>query len=256
MDNATLTALSPLDGRYAARVEPLRELLSEAAFMRFRVQVEIAWLVALSDAGMPELPPFDAPARAFLARLLEGFGPEQAARIKRIEEVTNHDVKAVEYFLKESVAGQPQLEAAAEFIHFACTSEDINNLAYALMLRHGRDSVLVPALRTLVGRLEALARPLAATPMLARTHGQPASPTTLGKELANIAARLRAQLERFRAVRPLGKINGAVGNFNAHAIAYPEVDWPRAGREFVESLGLGGNPATTPADSISRKAST
>jgi adenylosuccinate lyase len=177
--------------------------------------------------------------------LAEDVPLEAARRVKAIERTTNHDVKAVEYFIAERLAGDAELDRIRPFLHFACTSEDINNLAYALMLRHGRDSVLAPALRTLVGRLEALARPLAATPMLARTHGQPASPTTLGKELANIAVRLRAQLERFRAVRPLGKLNGAVGNFNAHAIAYPEVDWPRAAREFVESLGLGFNPATT-----------
>jgi adenylosuccinate lyase len=244
MDNATLTALSPLDGRYAARVEPLRELLSEAAFMRFRVQVEIAWLVALSDAGMPELPPFDAPARAFLARLLEGFGPEQAARIKRIEEVTNHDVKAVEYFLKESVAGQPQLEAAAEFIHFACTSEDINNTAHALMLGRARAEVLLPAGQRLVLRLRELAHALADAPMLSRTHGQPASPTTMGKELANVVARLERALQRLADVPVLAKMNGAVGNYNAHLAACPEIDWPVFSRRVVESLGLQFNPYT------------
>jgi adenylosuccinate lyase len=195
--------------------------------------------------GIPELPPLSPVVSRVLDDLAEDVPLEAARRVKAIERTTNHDVKAVEYFIAERLAGDAELDRIRPFLHFACTSEDINNLAYALMLRHGRDSVLAPALRTLVGRLEALARPLAATPMLARTHGQPASPTTLGKELANIAVRLRAQLERFRAVRPLGKLNGAVGNFNAHAIAYPEVDWPRAAREFVESLGLGFNPATT-----------
>jgi adenylosuccinate lyase len=244
MDTFALTALSPLDGRYAARLEPLRELLSEAAFMRFRVQVEIAWLVALSDAGMPELAPFDAASRAFLADLLAGFGVEQAARIKAIEAVTNHDVKAVEYFLKESVAGQPQLAAAAEFIHFACTSEDINNTAHALMLGRARAEVLLPAARRVVARLRELAHALADAPMLSRTHGQPASPTTMGKEIANVVARLERALQRLAEVPVMAKMNGAVGNYNAHLAACPEVDWPGFARGVVESLGLQFNPYT------------
>jgi adenylosuccinate lyase len=246
MDRDTLTAISPLDGRYAAKLDPLRDIFSEYGLIRFRVRAEVRWVQFLArHPGIPELPPLSPVVSRVLDDLAEDVPLEAARRVKAIERTTNHDVKAVEYFIAERLAGDAELDRIRPFLHFACTSEDINNLAYALMLRHGRDSVLAPALRTLVGRLEALARPLAATPMLARTHGQPASPTTLGKELANIAVRLRAQLERFRAVRPLGKLNGAVGNFNAHAIAYPEVDWPRAAREFVESLGLGFNPATT-----------
>jgi adenylosuccinate lyase len=246
MDRDTLTAISPLDGRYAAKLDPLRDIFSEYGLIRFRVRAEVRWVQFLArHPGIPELPPLSPVVSRVLDDLAEDVPLEAARRVKAIERTTNHDVKAVEYFIAERLAGDAELDRIRPVLHFACTSEDINNLAYALMLRHGRDSVLAPALRTLVGRLEALARPLAATPMLARTHGQPASPTTLGKELANIAVRLRAQLERFRAVRPLGKLNGAVGNFNAHAIAYPEVDWPRAAREFVESLGLGFNPATT-----------
>ena len=238
MDTSSLTALSPLDGRYAARLGPLRDLLSEAAFMRFRVEVEVAWLIALSDAGLPELPPFDAAARGFLGQLVAGFGLEQAARIKAIEAITNHDVKAVEYFLKESVAGQPQLEAAAEFIHFACTSEDINNTSHALMLGRARAEVLLPAGRRLIDRLREMAHALADAPMLSRTHGQPATPTTLGKELANVVARLERALQRLAEVPILAKMNGAVGNYNAHLAACPQIDWPAFSRQVVESLGL------------------
>jgi adenylosuccinate lyase len=246
MDRDALTAISPLDGRYAAKLDLLRDIFSEYGLIRFRVRAEVRWVQFLArHPGIPELPPLSPVVNKVLDDLAEDVPLDAARRVKAIERTTNHDVKAVEYFIAERLAGDAELDRIRPFIHFACTSEDINNLAYALMLRHGRDSVLVPALRLLVGRLEALARPLATTPMLARTHGQPASPTTLGKELANIAVRLRTQLERFRAVRPLGKLNGAVGNFNAHAIAYPEVDWPRASREFVESLGLGFSPATT-----------
>ena len=244
MDTFSLTALSPLDGRYAARLGPLRDLLSEAAFMRFRVEVEVAWLVALSDAGLPELPPFDAVSREFLAGLVAGFGTEQAARIKAIEAVTNHDVKAVEYFLKESVAGQPQLAAATEFIHFACTSEDINNTSHALMLGRARAEVLLPAGRRLIDRLRAMAHALADAPMLSRTHGQPATPTTLGKELANVVARLERALQRLAEVPIFAKMNGAVGNYNAHLAACPQVDWPAFSRRVVESLGLNFNPYT------------
>ena len=243
-ERAALTALGPLDGRYAAKVAPLRALLSEAAFMRARVRVEIAWLVALSDAGLPELAPFGAEDRAFLAAVLEGFGIEQAARIKAIEAVTNHDVKAVEYFLKEAVRERPALLAAAEFIHFACTSEDINNTSHALMLEAARREVLLPAARALVARLRELAHAHAAQPMLSRTHGQPASPTTVGKEFANVVHRLERAIAEFESVRPLAKMNGAVGNFNAHLAACPEVDWERFARGVVESLGLQWNPYT------------
>ena len=242
--NASLTALSPLDGRYAAQVAPLRSLLSEAAFMQRRVEVEVEWLIALSDLGMLELPPFPASARERLRALVRDFGLAQAARIKAIEAKTNHDVKAVEYFLKESVEGDPVLERAAEFIHFACTSEDINNCSHALMLRAARDQVLLPALAQLVETLREFAHRHADVPMLSRTHGQPASPTTVGKEFANVVARLERACESVRGVRLLAKLNGAVGNFNAHRIACPEVDWETHSRAVIESLGLTCNPYT------------
>ncbi len=248
MENAAavpaLNALSPLDGRYAAQVAPLGALMSEAAFMRHRVTVEVAWLIALSDAGLPELPPFSQAARARLQALVERFGDAEAARIKQIERVTNHDVKAVEYFLKESVADSPELVRASEFIHFACTSEDINNTSHALMLRAAREQVMLPAIDALIARLRAMAHELAAVPMLSRTHGQPASPTTVGKELANFVARLARARERFAAVQVLAKMNGAVGNFNAHLSAYPELDWEAFSRRVVEGLGLVFNPYT------------
>ncbi|MGE3862631.1 MAG: adenylosuccinate lyase [Burkholderiaceae bacterium] len=239
-----LTALSPLDGRYAARLGALRELLSEAGFMRHRVQVEVQWLIALSDAGLPELPPFSDDARRFLRALVERFDAAQAARIKEIERVTNHDVKAVEYYLKESVRDVPELARAGEFIHFACTSEDINNTSHALMLAAARRDVLLPAIDAVIAALRELAQRHADVPMLSRTHGQPASPTTLGKELANVVARLARARTRFEAVSPQAKMNGAVGNYNAHLSAYPEIDWPRFARGVVESLGLEFNPYT------------
>jgi adenylosuccinate lyase len=240
-----LNALSSLDGRYAGRVAALRPLLSEAAFVRHRVFVEIEWLIALSDLGLPELPAFAAPARERLRAIAAGFSDDDAVRVKAIEAVTNHDVKAVEYFLKERVAGDPQLEAAAEFIHFACTSEDINNTSHALMLGRARDSVLLPALDAIVAALRTLAHTHAELPMLSRTHGQPASPTTLGKELANVVARLKIARERLAAVVPRAKMNGAVGNYNAHLSAYPEVDWEAFSRGVVEGpLGLAFNPWT------------
>jgi adenylosuccinate lyase len=244
MENFTLNALSPLDGRYASRVEPLRALMSEAAFMRHRVVVEVAWLIALSDAGLPELPPFSQGARDFLNALVDRFGDAEAARIKAIERVTNHDVKAVEYFLKESVKDVPELVRASEFIHFACTSEDINNTSHALMLRAARDTVLLPALVRVTERLRALAHALADVPMLSRTHGQPASPTTVGKELANVVFRLERGARRLAGVEILAKMNGAVGNFNAHLSAYPDIDWPAFSRRVIEGLGLTANPYT------------
>jgi adenylosuccinate lyase len=241
-----LDALSPLDGRYAGRVAALRPLLSEAAFVRHRVRVEIEWLVALSDLGLPELPSFGAAARARLRTIATGFSGADAMRVKAIEAVTNHDVKAVEYFLKERVAGDPELEPAAEFIHFACTSEDINNTSHALMLGAARDTVLLPALDAIVAALRAMAHAHAAVPMLARTHGQPATPTTLGKELANVVARLKIARETLAGVRPRAKMNGAVGNYNAHLSAYPDVDWEAFARGVVEGpLGLAFNPWTT-----------
>jgi adenylosuccinate lyase len=222
----------------------LRELLSEAGFMRCRVQVEVAWLVALSDAGLPELPAFSEAARQRLRALVDGFGVAQAARIKEIERVTNHDVKAVEYFLKESVRDVPELVRASEFVHFACTSEDINNTSHALMLQAARRDVLLPAIGAVIDALRGLAHRHADVPMLSRTHGQPASPTTLGKEFANVVARLERARARFAAVEPLGKMNGAVGNYNAHLSAYPDVDWEAFSRRVVESLGLVFNPYT------------
>lgn len=239
-----LTALSPLDGRYAGRLAPLRALLSEAGFMRYRVRVEVAWLAALSDAGLPELPPFSEGARRRLQALAGDFGVAQAARIKEIERVTNHDVKAVEYFLKESVGDVPELVRASEFIHFACTSEDINNTSHALMLQAARRDVLLPAIGAVIDTLRELAHRHADVPMLSRTHGQPASPTTLGKEFANVVARLQRARDRFAAVEPLAKMNGAVGNYNAHLSACPGLDWEAFSRRVVESLGLVFNPYT------------
>ncbi len=241
-----LTDLSPIDGRYADKVEPLRAILSEYGLIRYRVLVEVRWLQAL--AGEPviaEVPALSATAQARLNAIVDGFTAEDAGRVKQIERTTNHDVKAVEYFLKEKIAGHAELEAVSEFIHFACTSEDINNLAYGLMLREARDAVLLPAMRKVIAAIGEKARDHADQPMLSRTHGQPATPSTLGKEFANVAARLARQARQVGAVELLGKINGAVGNYNAHCVAYPDVDWPAFARRFVESLGLVFNPYTT-----------
>ncbi|KAF1010806.1 MAG: adenylosuccinate lyase [Burkholderia sp.] len=240
-----LTALSPLDGRYASKIGALRDWLSEAAFMRHRVTVEIHWLIALSHAGFAEVPYFSEASEQFLLQLVEPFSTHDAARIKEIERATNHDVKAVEYWLKESVKGQAELERASEFIHFACTSEDINNTAHGMMLAGARDNVILPTLRTIHQRLVALAHAQAEQPMLSRTHGQPASPTTLGKEIANVAARLARTIERIAKVELLGKMNGAVGNFNAHLSAYPGFDWEAFSKDVVENrLKLSFNPYT------------
>ncbi len=245
MELSSLTAISPIDGRYGGKTEVLRPIFSEFGLIRHRVLVEVRWLVALSEEpGIAELPPFSSRARAFLEALVEQFGEDDARRVKAIEATTNHDVKAVEYFLKERMAGEPELARAAEFVHFACTSEDINNLAYALMLREARSKVLLPALDDVVEAIRALAHRYAELPMLSRTHGQTASPTTLGKEMANFAYRLERQREQLAAVPLLGKINGAVGNFNAHLVAYPEVDWPALAERFVTALGLDWNPYT------------
>jgi adenylosuccinate lyase len=242
----SLHALSPLDGRYAARLNPLRPLLAEAGFMHRRVQVEVAWLIGLSDLGMAELPPFSQAARKTLQGWVDGFSLEDATRIKAIEAVTNHDVKAVEYFLKEKAAasGSEELLKATEFIHFCCTSEDINNTSHALMLREARELVLRPAIQALIDKLAQMIEATADQPMLSRTHGQTASPTTLGKELANVRARLRGARDKFLAVEPLAKMNGAVGNYNAHMAAAPEVDWPAFSKQVVEGLGLTFNPMT------------
>ena len=242
---STLNALSPLDGRYASKLDALRPWLSESAFMKQRVFVEIHWLLALGSAGLADVPPISKADADFLLSLANAFTDADAQRIKEIEAVTNHDVKAVEYFLKEKVSGRPDLLKASEFIHFACTSEDINNTAHGLMLRGARDTVLLPQLRKIHDALTELALANAAVPMLSRTHGQPASPTTLGKEIANIAKRLERAIAAIAAVPLLGKMNGAVGNYNAHLSAYPDFDWEGFAREVVEQrLGLQFNPYT------------
>ena len=243
---STLTAVSPIDGRYAARTEALRGIFSEYGLIKRRVEVEVRWLQHLAmHPGIAEVPAFSDEANALLNSIVSDFDTDQAARIKSIEKVTNHDVKAVEYFLKERIAGNAELDAVSEFVHFACTSEDINNLSHALMLRDGMDSVIRPALDAIRANLRGLVADFAAQPMLSRTHGQTASPTTVGKEIANVAARLDRQLAALQRQGYLGKINGAVGNYNAHIAAYPEVDWPGTAQGFVESLGLDFNPWTT-----------
>ena len=242
---SSLTAISPVDGRYADKVESLRSLFSEYALIHFRVKVEIGWLAALAaEPGIPEVPPLSAASSERLRRLVTEFSPADAARVKEIERTTNHDVKAVEYFLKESLVDSAELSQLCEFIHFACTSEDINNLAYSCMLSEARSTVLLPQMDRVIEALRVRAHDYAADAMLSRTHGQPASPTTMGKEWANVVARLRQQRDQFAAASLMGKINGAVGNFNAHAVAYPEVDWQGLARRFVESLGLVWNAYT------------
>ncbi len=242
---SALTALSPVDGRYGSKAAALREHFSEFGLIRARVIVEIRWLQRLAElAGVTEVPPLSAEATAFLETLIRHFSLENAERIKEIERTTNHDVKAVEYFLKEQIADQPELHAISEFVHFACTSEDINNLSHGVMLTDGLKSLL-PVMQRVADDIAALAHEHAALPMLSRTHGQTASPTTLGKEMANVAYRLRRQLKQIEGVEILGKINGAVGNYNAHLATYPEVDWESNARTFVEGLGLTFNPYTT-----------
>jgi len=245
MHLTTLTAISPMDGRYGSKTEALRPIFSEYGLIAQRVTVEVRWLQALSaHAGIAEVPAFSGQANALLDGIVDNFSESDAERVKEIERTTNHDVKAVEYFLKEKISGNAELEAVSEFIHFACTSEDINNLSHALMLKAGREQVLMPAADQTVEAIRALAHQHADKPMLSRTHGQPASPTTLGKEMANVVARLQRQREQIMAVQMLGKINGAVGNYNAHLSAYPDIDWPGFARQFVESLGLTWNPYT------------
>lgn len=242
----TLINLSPIDGRYADKVEPLRAILSEYGLIYYRVQVEIRWLQALAnESAITEVPALSAEAANLLDNILSGFSTADAERVKQIEKTTNHDVKAVEYFLKEKIAGNAELTAVSEFIHFACTSEDINNLSYGLMVKAARDEVLLPQLRKVVAAIKAKAVEYADQPMLSRTHGQSATPTTMGKEFANVAARMERQLKALENVELLGKINGAVGNYNAHIVAYPEVNWPGFAQSFVESLGLVFNPYTT-----------
>ena len=245
MDHSPLTALSPLDGRYAGKLAALRPLLSEFGLMHRRVQVEVEWFIALSDAGLAEFKPLSEGARAHLRALVSGFSNADAQAIKDIEKTTNHDVKAVEYWIKSRFDGQPELQAAGEFVHFACTSEDINNTSHGLMLKAAREQVLLPALDGIIDRLSRMATTMAALPMLSRTHGQTASPTTVGKEVANVVARLRTARARIAEVALLGKMNGAVGNYNAHLAAYPEHDWEAFARRVVETqLGLCFNPYT------------
>lgn len=245
MELSALTAVSPLDGRYGSKTVQLRDVFSEYGLIKQRVVVEVRWLQKLAaHQSIGEVSPLSAETHAALENLLNEFSEAHAQRIKQIESTTNHDVKAVEYFLKESIKNIPQLHAISEFIHFACTSEDINNLAHALMLREGR-ALALTQIDNIVAKLVELAHAHADAPMLARTHGQPATPTTMGKELANVVARLRRQRQQIAAVQLLGKINGAVGNYNAHMSAYPAVDWAANAKEFVESLGLTWNPYTT-----------
>jgi len=245
MELDSLTAISPLDGRYADKTIDLRPIFSEFGLIRHRVTVEIRWLQSLAEhPGIPEVPPFSPQARAELERIVDEFGVADAQRIKTIERSTNHDVKAVEYLIKEKIADNPELENASEFVHFACTSEDINNLSHALMLREGRESQLLPLADEIIAAIRHLAHAYAEQPMLSRTHGQPASPTTLGKEMANVVARLVRQRQQIASVTLLGKINGAVGGYNAHLVAYPDVDWAAHARQFVESLGIVWNPYT------------
>jgi adenylosuccinate lyase len=245
MNPSALTALSPLDGRYAAKLTLLRPLLSEYGLMRRRVQVEVAWFEALSDAGFDEFKPLSAGARERLRTLVFHFSEADAQAIKDIEKTTNHDVKAVEYWLKSRFEGHDELQGAAEFVHFACTSEDINNTSHALMLAAARRDVMLPALQRIADRLAAMAREFATVPMLSRTHGQTASPTTVGKELANVVARLDSARSRIAAVALPAKMNGAVGNYNAHLAAWPDFDWEAFARRVVEDkLGLAFNPYT------------
>ena len=244
--DAALLALSPLDGRYAAKVDALRPIFSEYGLIHARVRVEIEWLIALAaEPAITELPAFDDAQVATLQALWQDFSLADALRVKEIERTTNHDVKAVEYFIKERLKDEASLAQALEFVHFACTSEDINNLAYALMLSQARQEVLLPRLDAVIAKLRQLAHDHAALPMLSRTHGQSASPTTVGKEIANVIARLERQGEQLAAISITGKINGAVGNYNAHVASYPDVDWPAFAKRFVESLGEEFNPYTT-----------
>lgn len=250
MKLSPLTAISPIDGRYQSKTTDLQPIFSEFGLMHYRVIVEIKWLKHLAEnPSIKELKSFNEATNRFLEQIINGFSETDAERIKEIETKTNHDIKAVEYFLKEKMQAYKELQTASEFIHFACTSEDINNLAYGLMLKHARDTVLKPKFKKIIESLVALALQYKMQPMLARTHGQPASPTTLGKEFANFAYRLRRQEKQIMQMPILGKINGATGNFNAHVVAYPEVNWLEVSKSFVEKLGLTWNPLTTQIES-------
>ena len=246
MELSALTAISPLDGRYGSKTIPLRAIFSEFGLIRARVEVEIRWLQRLADhQSIAEVPAFSAATNAQLNAIVSEFSEDDALRIKKIEATTNHDVKAVEYFIKEKFEGNDELQAVTEFVHFACTSEDINNLSHGLMLKAGRDDVVVPMMKEVANAIRKLAHDNAELPMLSRTHGQTASPTTLGKEMANVVARLERQIRQVENVEILGKINGAVGNYNAHLSAYPSIDWADNAQVFVSSLGLTFNPYTT-----------
>jgi len=244
MDLSTLSAVSPVDGRYGSKTSLFRPVFSEFGLIHQRVVVEVRWLQSLSaHAGIPEVPEFSDHANSILNQIIDNFCEEDAQRVKNIESTTNHDVKAVEYFLKEKIAGNEELENVSEFIHFACTSEDINNLSHALMLLSGRN-LLIEQMDEVIGSVKKLAHDYAEIPMLSRTHGQPASPTTMGKEMANVVFRLQKQRGLLSDVSVLGKINGAVGNYNAHLSAYPEIDWAQQAEQFVTSLGIEWNPYT------------
>ena len=246
MEHNKLRALSPADGRYADKVGGLRDILSEYGLIRYRVLVEVRWLQWMADEPtIVELPPLSSAMKAALNDIVDGFTPNDAEQVKEIETTTNHDVKAVEYFIKEKIGATTESQALTGFIHFACTSEDINNLSYALMLRAAREEVIQPRMSEVIEKLRSMSNKYAAIPMLSRTHGQTASPTTVGKELANVVHRLSRVRKQFAAVEILGKFNGAVGNFNAHVAAYPDVDWPSVSKAFIESLGLDPNTHTT-----------
>ena len=246
MNVSTLKAISPADGRYSEKVNDLRDIFSEYGLIRFRVLVEVRWLQCLSDEPqVPELAPLTSVMKEVLNHIVDNFSIDDAERVKKIESTTNHDVKAVEYFIREKLGDGPETAALKDFLHFGCTSEDINNLSYALMLRTARSEVLIPHMRDLRNKLNNLAKENADLPMLSRTHGQTASPTTLGKEIANVIARLDRTQKQFSEIEILGKFNGAVGNYNAHAIAYPDADWPAIAHRFIESLGIAPNPYTT-----------
>ena len=246
MELSALSAISPVDGRYGSKVKSLRPIFSEFGLIKYRVTVEVRWLQKLAaTAEIAEVPPFSDQANAVLNAIVSNFSEEDALRIKAIEATTNHDVKAVEYFLKEKIADNAELNAITEFIHFACTSEDINNLSHGLMLKECRELVLLPVMDEILAEIKALAVEYQGMPMMCRTHGQPASPSTMGKEMANVYVRLRRQRDQIAKVEFLGKINGAVGNYNAHISAYPEVDWPVFAQTFIENLGLTWNPYTT-----------
>lgn len=246
MDLNSLSAVSPIDGRYGSKTSDLRPIFSEFGLIRHRVLVEVRWLQMLaSNPDISEVPALSEPASSLLDSIIDNFSIADAQQVKTIERTTNHDVKAVEYFLKDKIEGNDELMAINEFIHFACTSEDINNLSHALMLNEARSKVLLPQLREVIDAITTMAHELAEAPMLCRTHGQPASPSTMGKEMANVASRLERQHKQFKAVSVMGKINGAVGNYNAHYSAYPELNWPEIAQNFVESLGVDFNPYTT-----------